>query len=858
MLGAIVPAVVPTVMSNNLFNGWERVRRVNFKSNWQNWPDMKWVGPEYWANPLQDWVLKNGKVMCKVSQPNRNLHLLTFQKPMGLEVLETSVTITPSVRNINIMGYVGIRLGVKGPFEDYRSAAVFGKGLNIGITNNNSLKIDDEIIPTTLEETPFGIKLSVKAIPKNKAYSIKVRLIDPKTKKELFSYSSKTIQPKVLEGGLALFADFEKNNNSGKSVTFEDWEVFGDQLFQNTGQLYGPICFAQYTLHNKRLKLTAQFTPIEEIKNHEVRLEFRKNGAWKTEKIDKVTHLGRALNFSIDNWEGNQDTLYRVVVDIPLKDKTHRYYYEGTIAREPLDKNEIKAAVFSCNFHYGFPDNDVVKNMEILNPDLVLFLGDQFYEASGGFGAVYSGSIEETSLDYLRKWLMFGWSYREIFRHKPCAIIPDDHDVYHGNVWGEGGERADTSDGFGASAQDSGGYKMSPEWINMMQFTQTSHLPDPYDPTPVKQGIGVYYTSWNYAGVSFAILEDRKFKSAPKHVLPKEADVWNGFIRNPDFDIKDYKNLDAELLGDRQIQFLDGWTQDWNNGIEMKVVLSQTNLATVATLPKDALTDEVVPSLYIPKKGEYIEGDKMTVDMDSNGWPSNKRDQAIETIRKCFAFHIAGDQHMASFVQYGVEAHGDSGYAFAGPALNNIWPRRFWPPIDDVSKHTYENPAYVGNHIDGFGNKMTVLAASNPQQSDLEPKIITQRATGFGLVTFNKKERTIKTECWPRFLTPTLSNQFPGWPIIIDQEDNYGRKAKAWLPQINVITDSKPIIYIWNEDEKLVYSIRLKSNSFKPKVFKDGKYKIEIFDPEKNVRKLFRNIIAKTENEDIISVSLVE
>jgi hypothetical protein len=51
--------------------------------------------------------------------------------------------------------------------------------------------------------------------------------------------------------------------------------------------------------------------------------------------------------------------------------------------------------------------------------------------------------------------------------------------------------------------------------MNMIQPTQVSHLPDPYDPTPVQQGITVYYTELNLGGISFAILEDRKFKSAP-------------------------------------------------------------------------------------------------------------------------------------------------------------------------------------------------------------------------------------------------------------------------------------------------------------------------------------------------------
>ena len=126
--------------------------------------------------------------------------------------------------------------------------------------------------------------------------------------------------------------------------------------------------------------------------------------------------------------------------------------------------------------------------------DAALFLGDQFYETSGGFG------VETTPLEP-HHWIisvngyMFGWSYREIFRHIPSACIPDDHDVYHGNVWGEGGKNAPTDQGWGYEAQDQGGYKMPPEWVNMVQRTQTGHLPDAYDPTPVKQGIGVYYTS---------------------------------------------------------------------------------------------------------------------------------------------------------------------------------------------------------------------------------------------------------------------------------------------------------------------------------------------------------------------------
>src|SRR5690606_14626674 len=115
------------------------------------------------------------------------------------------------------------------------------------------------------------------------------------------------------------------------------------------------------------------------------------------------------------------------------------FYYEGTISSTPESADELKVAVFSCNADHGFPDQEVVVNAIKHRPDLAVFLGDQFYESHGGYG-FQTSPLKKASLDYLRKWYMFGWSYRDIFRHIPCAIIPDDHDVYHGNLWGESGK----------------------------------------------------------------------------------------------------------------------------------------------------------------------------------------------------------------------------------------------------------------------------------------------------------------------------------------------------------------------------------------------------------------------------------
>ena len=614
-------------------------------------------------------------------------------------------------------------------------------------------------------------------------------------------------------------------------ASFSDWFFEGEKLEFQPQQFLGPICFAQYTLHQNTLKLTAQLAPVEQIADLHVTLEIQEQNTWTQIAQSEIQAMPRTAKFRIENWNKGK-VPYRVGVKIPLKSGDQEFFYYGEVAQEPGVMEPLKTAVFSCNADFGFPDQEVPTHVMKHQPDMALFLGDQFYESTGGFG-IQTGPFEKSSLDYLRKWYMFGWSYREIFRTIPSAFIPDDHDVYHGNVWGEGGKVAPTDKGWGAIAQDQGGFKMPGEWVNMVQETQTSHLPDPFDPKPVKQNIQVYFTDWEYGGVSFAILEDRKFKSAPKNVLPPEAEIQNGFVQNPDFDIKKHRDVDAVLLGDRQLKFLESWVENWSPSTQMKAVLSQTNFCTVATLPVGSMTDSVVPSLKIPEKGEYIKGDAPTVDMDSNGWPQKGRDEAVKIIRKCHALHIAGDQHLASTVQYGVEEYRDSGFAFAGPALNNIWPRRWWPEVNAAHEHIPGKPAYTGDFEDGFGNKMTVHAIGNPHLTGKEPARVYDRATGYGIVTFDKEQQSMKIECWPRYVDPVENpeGQYADWPLTVTVDEGYGRKALGYLPEINVPNANLPLLTVINETTgELEYKRRIPASGFRPKVFSDDSFTLIVED----------------------------
>ncbi len=832
-------------------------QQADFKSGWQNWPDMPWIGPEYWGNRLQDWQIREGKAVCDVSEPNRSLHCLTCQLTDQAEAFESSVVI--HLRNQQVpasaRNYAGFRLGAKATLQDYRSAAVFGQGLDAGITTEGRLFIGDKRNNKQVN-VKEQLHLQLQAIPEQKQYTLKLSVASPDNKQSLAELTVAGIPAENLTGNIALVSHFAdaQDTSAQPAVAFENWVIQGDKVQYNPDQTFGPICFAQYTLHKKILKLSAQLVPIEAIPGYQVALQIKENRQWKTLQKSSVDTMGRSAQFRIEDWKHTDAVPYRIHLELPLKNGTQTYHYQGTIAREPVDASQVKIAVFSCNGDYGFPDNEVPVHVGKHQPDLAVFLGDQFYESTGGF-RIQTSPMEKASLDYLRKWYMFGWSYREIFRHIPSACIPDDHDVYHGNVWGEGGKNAPTDQGWGYDAQDQGGYKMPPEWVNMVQRTQTGHLPDAYDPTPVKQGIGVYYTTWNYGGISMAILEDRKFKSAPKNVLPVEAKVTNGFIQNPAFNIKAHRDVAADLLGERQLTFLKDWISDWKEGVEMKAVLSQTNFCTVATLPKGSIIDSIVPKLPIPELGEYVNGDAPTTDMDSNGWPQQGRDEALRIIRKCFALHIAGDQHLASTVKYGIEAFGDAGFAFAGPALNNIFPRRWWPPVGEDHQAMPDEPKYTGNFMDGFGNRMSVHAVANPRQTGMEPAIIYDRATGYGIVTFDKPARTMKIECWPRYVDPEKEpeGQYQGWPITVAQQDNYGRKAAGYLAALQIEGVEDPVVEVVNEASgEMEYTLRIKGKRFQPHVFTSGSYAVRVSDPGTGKAKTLLGLaIAKDKNETL-------
>ena len=847
-----------------LLTSCAKIQVKRFKSDWQKSPDAVWVGPDLWANRLQDWAIKEGKLECQSTMPMRTVHLMTRSISDKKGNINSSVNIfLTGGENPGNEAAAGILVGAGGGL-DYRAASLVfhswgeSAGIFIGLDGKGNLFIRDYEIENyffiynkqnDIKWTEAQIVLNI--IPIKDHYFVKVLAINPFTNVIIDKIEVNDIPAERISGNIALVSHAGNNKENGARYAFSEWKVNGSKIERNSERNIGPVLTVQYMLSRNILKLTAQMMPVGDKDNRDVILQLKEDGKWvntATAEIQKPSYTAR---FRIDNYNKNKDIDYRIVYN--LKRKTNRQYYlTGIIKHNPSDKEELKMLSLSCveqiirpdrlkwagidggYFPFSrailYPHAKLVENLKKFNADILFFAGDQVYEEASPTSADFSDKV---MLDYLYKWYLWCLTYRDLTTCIPAITIPDDHDVYHGNLWGSGG-KATPAGASGASAQDAGGYKMSPEFVNMVQTTQTSHLPDPVDPAPVEQGINVYFTECNIGGLSFAILEDRKFKSSPKGLLP-EANINNGWPLNRYWNARYSSRIEnAVLLGERQLLFLEKWAGDWSDQTWMKAVLSQTLFANLATIPRDSMNDNVVPLMEIPDSGAYVENDKLATDFDSDAWPQVERDKAIRIFRKAFAIHVAGDQHLGSTVQYGVDEFRDAGFAIISPATGNIWPRHWYPPYEGGNRKP-EWPKNYGDFEDGFGNKMTVFAVANPQKSSIEPTRHNELSTGFSVITFNRQTRDIELSNWPYYADPEKDKPFPFWPVKINQLDNYGRTSAGWLPEIRVEGLTNPVIKIFREwTGELIYSLRINGTTFQPRVFEMGNYRIEIGEPDQD------------------------
>ena len=542
------------------------------------------------------------------------------------------------------------------------------------------------------------------------------------------------------------------------------------------------VAFALYTHDRGQLKLSAQLFPLRPDEQRQVQLEFQQqDGSWQPAAVAKVIEPGWSAHFRLPDWDNTVDQVYRVRHGESAS-------FEGLIRRDPSDKDVIVVGSLSCNSsRTPGPRPKLIENLKRIDPDLLFFAGDQSYPHT----------------QHTYGWLEFGVQFRDILKDRPVVTIPDDHDVGQSNIWGENGKKADNTSGA------SGGYFYPPGYVNMVQRCQTWHLPDPVDPEPIQRGIGVYFTRLRVGGIDFAIIEDRKFKSGPRGKIPKMGPRPDHIV-DARFETAAIDLPDLVLLGARQLRFLNNWSQDWTDA-EMKCVLSQTAFCGAVHL-------------------HGTEDNRLIADLDCNGWPQTGRNHALAEIRRGWATHLCGDQHLSVVVKHGIETDRDASYAFTSPAIVNTVYGRWWHPENELpGPHALtDSPLpWTGDYTDGLGNRIHMMAYANPADRNNEK----QRGDGFGVARFNKQDRTITFEAWPRFADVADGDiaQYPGWPITVKQRDNDGRKPLGWLPEIECAHGIRPVVQVIDEaDNEILYTVRAASSRFQPPVYRTGTYTIRV------------------------------
>lgn len=734
---------------------------------WQESHDRVFLGESLWANPMEDWRIVNGWAECIVSSRNRSIHSLTHQLIDSDKEFTTSVRIRKPA-GLSTDNGAGFRIGIRHAIDDYRSNCfAHASGINAGIIRNR-LVLGSQSIPLENNYDHGESQMTLSGKPSEEQQYILELTATTADGSPLGKVSLRTPRRSVL-GNIALVSQFQFKGHpapGGRKEepcwAFSDWRADGAALCNKPEQSFGLLLWTQYTLSDSRgdegfvMKLSALTGPVGESDNHEVELFTQEGDTWKSHGTATLDNQGWIATFRIPNWNEKRDAPFRAVYRERLKsggEKEHEW--TGTIKANPVGR-PLRIAAMTCQNDYAFPYQPVADNIVKLDPDLLYFSGDQLYEAHGGFFVIREPA-GPAILNYLRKYYQHGWAFREAMRNAPTVLITDDHDVFHGNLWGAGGIPMLGTDG----ATDSfAGYIQPAEMVNVVHLTHTAHHPDFFDPEPIKQDISVYYGDMVYGGVGFAILSDRKWKSGPG-----EVDTGDGrpdHLSDPTIDVRGLDKPELVLLGERQEKFLEQWAQDWR-GHTMKIVLSQSPLGNLAT--------------HHGQEDNYLIGD-----LDSGGWPQTPRNRVVEIMRPAKALHISGDQHLATLAQYGVEKQREGSWSYCTPAISTSY-QRWWRPDEVGMEHT-NRPAHglpnTGEYLDGFGNKVYVYAVGNPVPDDPRKHPYERahmKASGFGFVTVDTEAKTYALDAYKFKIDATdgnPDNQYPGWPVTIHMEENAG------------------------------------------------------------------------------------
>ncbi|MCA9267523.1 MAG: twin-arginine translocation pathway signal, partial [Planctomycetales bacterium] len=452
--------------------------------------DRVWLGGEFWANPMEDWRVVDGAAECQNTAGDRNVHLTTHQltNPAGSFAMSARIERVETTRGD---GGAGFRIGVRSDINEHRSNSFAKGGPRAGIVNG-ALVLGQASKKIEGEANPQSFVLKVSGAPAGKQYKLTLSAEAADTGKSLGSVELMTT-PDAILGNVAVVNNFDPGLKRGQGARyrFSEWKASGDAFTIDQQRMFGPILWAMYTLSDSRsdegfvMKISALTGPLGAKDNHNVELQIEQDSGWKSLGEAQLDSDAWTAVFRIANWNEKAATRYRLVYREHLRDGSqNETSFGGTIRANPAGR-PLRLGALTCQNDYAFPYEPVAKNLLRLDPDMLYFSGDQLYENHGGYGLIRDPA-EPAILNYLRKFYQHGWAFRDVMRDRPTVCIPDDHDVFQGNIWGEGGAPM-----IQGTTSSEGGYREPARMVNVVHRTNAGHHPDYFDPAPCKQDISV-------------------------------------------------------------------------------------------------------------------------------------------------------------------------------------------------------------------------------------------------------------------------------------------------------------------------------------------------------------------------------
>ncbi len=775
----------------------------SFKSQFPEYT-RTWIGPDYWANRLQDWRVTMGRLEClegRANMPLRTVHWLSGEIADNGEAFEVSVrTGTLGFEALaDGTAFSGVLLGAGEGELDYRGAALIHHHPGVGggllavfndkgqaqFLQNNDASLNRPILATGINRSPNtrtgklgnfeDFRVTIQVGPDQSGERDLAIVVTDMFNGEQVSEVELTGYPSSkLLGGIALVSHGGKKTE--RRFWFREFEVSGSGIRNQPKRHFGPVVGVLYTVDGDRLKLNAQFPPLGFNDSQNAKLQLHRDGAWRDAGEEAIHAPSYTALFDLELAERTADLKYRVGYEMEGK----LSWFTGTIPVGPKSNEEIRVVGLTCyqnmalsadgswgegaygspegrwiphNVHY--PHNNLVHDLHTERPDLIALLGDQIYE--GGNPTNSDHAEGNPHLDYLYKWYLTLADLGRITRHVPTVVLVDDHDVYQGDLAGGGGRANRDGD------NKKGGYYHEPEFIQMVERTQTAANPEPQRREHISQGLTSYYTNFELGGVHFALMEDRKFKSFPSRLGPLEK--YGSKIINEGYDGRNADLPDGQILGEQQEAFLRNWIRSTEG---VRVAFTQTLFASLHTAPSG----------------------KLWLDVDAGGWPQTPRNRALEILIEGDVLLLAGDTHLPAVVQHGVRDFRDSVWQFVVPAVANKY-RRWWEPNEEGANRRPGDPYYTGDYLDGFGNHMTVAAVGNPK---LDNQIVYEEnlkrdvgyasehlfldknnyRDGYGVLVVSADRKTATFECWP---AGPEAEQHPGWPVVLQKDV----KTDRWI-----------------------------------------------------------------------------